>query len=578
MITTTVHYAVRCTHSHRHFISFEAHFPTGGQDKLQLQLPAWRPGRYELGNFSKNIRGWKSTDTKGNELPFRKLNKDLWEVACSGAETVVIHYQYYAAELNAGSSFLDENMLYINPVNCFFYDKANEHSAFEVQFFLPEAYDIACGLFKKEDHLLCAANFDELADSPLIASASMKHLTYEVDHITYHIWIQGDVKLDEGRLVKEFKAFSESQVHLFGDIPCGEYHFLFHFTPSFVRHGVEHHNSTVIAMGPASEFQQEHLFKDLLGISCHELFHTWNIKNIRPIEMMPYDYTQENYSRLGYVAEGVTTYYGDILLWRTGSFDDSDWFDTVNETIQTHFDNPGRFNHSVADSSFDTWLDGYGAGIPWRKVSIYNEGCLAAMICDLSIIGASRGTRSLDNVMRIMYERFGKKQIGYSEADYRRVVEEVLGQKADDLFDRVINGKEDYAPFLAEALHAVGLEIHVLPAAKWSEAKFGFSIDETNQKAVINSVHPDTPADHAGLWTGDEILAVNGTTLYKNIQSLLKMNGGKEIQLTIARKNRVLNVAIKEDGFDHMHRYRLEYSANRDDEQKEMFQYWKNRA
>lgn len=573
-----ISYFVRRIHPHRHFISFEAHFPTHGDDVLNVRLAAWRPGRYELGNFSRNIRAWQVHTPDGAPLAFRKTDKDTWQVSCAGQKEIVVRYEYYASELNAGSSYLDDEQLYINPVNCFFYTKAHAGDAYEISFDLPDTWQIACGLTKKSTHVLHAADFDELADCPLIASATLRHLQYTAHQVPFNIWIQGDVLLDETRLLNDFAAFTQAHFNIYGDIPCKEYHFLFHFPSWFVRHGVEHRNSTVIAMGPASEYQHEHAYHDLLGISCHELFHTWNIKCIRPAEMMPYDFSKENYSRLGYVAEGVTTYYGDLLLWRTQAFSDAEWYEVLNDAIQTHFDNPGRFNHSVADSSFDTWLDGYQAGIPWRKVSIYNEGCLVTLMCDLHILAATKGKRSMDDVMRALYDRFGKKGIGYTEADYRSIVEEMAGKALPEIFDDLINGQEDYWQHLQEALALVGLTIHRTASGKWSENLLGFGVDEAHSKATVTSVKPLSPADDSGLWIGDEIIAVNGVSPYKNFQSLLRMHAGTEMKFTLLRKGKVREATVKEDGREHAWKFALRAEAAPTETSALLWQRWKERT
>ncbi len=569
-----IRYKVRTPNPHRHFISFEATFPAQNKNSILLQLAAWRPGRYELGNFSKNIRAWTATDSNGNPLIFKKQNKDLWEVQCSGANEVRIQYEYYASELNAGSTFLDENQLYMNPVNCFFYMPDSIDESYELEFDLAADYQIACGLSKVNQFKLHADDFDELADCPLIASAAIKHLEYIVDGIIYHMWIQGEVKLDEPRLINEFVAFTKSQIKIFGDIPCSEYHFLFHFTPYFLRHGVEHHNSTVIAMGPAADFQSDGLHKDLLGISCHELFHTWNVKNIRPVEMMPYDFTKENYSRLGYVYEGVTTYYGDLLLWRSGAISDQEWFQTVDDRLQTHFDNVGRFNLSVAESSFDTWLDGYSPGIPWRKVSIYNEGFLIAMICDLFIIRQSACNHSLDNVMKEMYETFGKTSKGYSESDYRNLIRKYAGELTDNIFDTLVNGTSDYVDFLNEVFSLSGISMNVSPSPKWTEANLGLFVEELNQKVSVGSIVPDSPADVAGLWQGDEIVAMNGIASYKNMQMLIRMNDAPW-KLDVLRKGKLFNLNLNPDGKIWAKRFRLQRIEQPSSSQLNIFEKWK---
>lgn len=567
-------YSVSRDFPHRHFISFTGTFPTYDQHRILLQLASWRPGRYELGNFSKNIRAWKAEGVDGQALSFRKISKDLWEVDCHGLSHVTVSYEYYAADLNAGSTYLDEDQLYINPVNCFFYNPHAMEEGYEISFSLPPEYRIATGMKRSSGHVLTARDFDELADCPLIASADIKHLQYDSDGVRYNVWIQGEVLLEEARLLNEFSAFTKAQMHLFGDIPCDEYHFLFQFTPYFIRHGVEHRNSTVIAMGPAADFQNDVLFKDLLGISCHELFHTWNVKCIRPVEMLPYDFTKENYSRSGYVYEGVTTYYGDLLLWRSGCISDAEWFQIIEGHVQDHVNNHGRFNLSVADSSFDTWLDGYAPGIPWRKVSIYNEGFLLAMIFDLLIIQESDAQRSLDGVMKLMYERFGKKQLGYTSDDYRNLVEEVLGRSMKKEFDDHVYGTLDYMPLLEKVLTVTGLSLNSSPGGKWSDAFLGLSVEEVAQKVTVLSVYPGSPADVAGLWNGDEIIAVNGTVPYKNFQLLYRMIDGP-VTLDIVRKGRQRSVQLAADGNIWTKKYRLLRNEQPSKQQERVFDKWK---
>jgi predicted metalloprotease with PDZ domain len=539
-----IEYRVSFSAPHRHFIQFEATIPHDGSATLDLQLAAWRPGRYELGNFAKNIRAFKAMNAQHELLSFKKITKDLWRIDATSLQEITISYEYYGHELNAGSSYLDSEMLFLNPVNCFFYKSIAQETPYRISFDLPARYQIATGLNKESTHVLHASGFDELADCPLIASPSLEHLSYESSGIVFHIWIQGKIQFQTERMLGDFKLFTDTHFSLYGDIPCKEYHFLFHFPPYFVRHGVEHRNSTVIAMGPWTEFGGGSGYLDLLAISCHELFHTWNIKSIRPIEMQPYDFTKENYSEMGYVAEGVTTFYGDELLHRTGLMSEDQWHSTLAEAIQEHMDNPGRHNISVAQSSLETWLDGYGAGIPWRKVSIYNEGCLIAYICDARIRQKTNQTKSLDDVMRRLYAEFGKTGLGYTRDDYKRLLEEEASYSFTDIFDSLIEGTGDYLPFIIDALNFHGLELRAAASPKFSEAFGGFGTDESSGKILVSSIYPTGPADQAGLWYGDEIVSVNGQTPYKNFQNLLKQSG-QRVLLKVHRKNGVFETVFE---------------------------------
>lgn len=174
-------------------------------------------------------------------------------------------------------------------------------------------------------------------------------------------------------------------MELFGSFPSSAYHFIFQILPHRFYHGVEHTESTVIALGPAYMLMEGDTYNDFLGISCHELFHAWNIKAIRPAEMLPYDFTKENYSRLGFVTEGVTTYYGDYLLFRSSVWGEEDFWPAFNERMDHHFESHARYFQPVSEASFDSWLDGYVLGAPHRKTSIYHEGCLLAFVTDIFI-------------------------------------------------------------------------------------------------------------------------------------------------------------------------------------------------
>src|SRR3989344_3150974 len=388
-------YIVSYTKPHLHFIDIEF-ISSVNQEETLVQLPAWRPGRYELGNFAKNIQKWAAFDEKGKELKFQKTTKDCWKVQTKGVSELHIKYNYYAIDLNAGSTFLDVTQLYMNPVNCcvFIPERINEDCEMTLQ--LPKEYKLACGANHKNNVISCK-DFHELADSPFIASANLQHNKFNSAGKEFNIWFQGECKPDWGKIKIDFTKFCNHQMEMMKQAPFESYHFLFQILPTRMYHGVEHTTSTVCALGPGYNLMKGELYENFLGVSCHELFHAWNIKTIRPIEMQPYDYTKENYSKLGYVCEGVTTYYGDYLLYRCGVFSEQDYLKTFDERLQKHFDNFGRFNLSVADSSFDTWLDGYAPGIPNRKTNIYDEGNLLAFVTDMFIRKNSGNKNSLDD-------------------------------------------------------------------------------------------------------------------------------------------------------------------------------------
>ena len=510
---------------------------------LELQLPAWRPGRYELQNFAQKIQHVIVEDaTTGQPLSYRKLTKDRWEVPNAAGRTVRVRYNFYAHQMDAGGSWLDETQLYLNPVQALMYAEGRQLEECELTLALPEGWQVACGLRQTASNMLSAKDFDHLADSPLIASPTLTHQEYEAGGLPFHIWVQGEAELNWPRILADFKAFSDEQLTMFGGFPVTNYHFLNQFLPYKHYHGVEHNNSTVITLGPAELIMNESLYKELLGVSCHELFHTWNIKSIRPVEMQPYDYSRENYFRTCFIAEGVTTYYGEYLLARSHVRTPAQYFEELNIVLRKHYDDAGGDNLSLADASMDLWLDGYKHGVPDRKVSVYHKGALVAMLLDLTIRQLSNHARSLDDVMRRLYEEFGKTGIGYTEDDYVRIVNAVAGRDMQAYFDKFIYGTAPLLEPLDRVLHSVGCQLLVGENASDSEGTFGFRTVVKNERTEVTSIWPHSPAA-ATLTVDDEIVAVNGRRVDMNLQSLLS-TGASAYEVSVFRQSRLLTMTL----------------------------------
>lgn len=452
-----MHYRISSSNPASRLIEVEFILTELATPTVELQLPAWRPGRYELQNFAKNIQRFEIFDQTGKPLAFQKITKDRWRVQTKGASELVARYTYYSNIVNAGTSFADERLLYINPINlCLFADdRLLEACTLELD--IPDDWQIACGLPQTDPGHLRASDYYELVDCPLIASPDLQHTDYTVGDTVFHVWINGAITPDWERIRHDFRRFSEEQVRLFGEFPEKEYHFLTLILTTAFYHGVEHRNSTMLVLGPNDE--GEGLYTDLLGVSSHELFHAWNVIRIRPTELLPYDFTRENYFTTCFVAEGVTTYYGDLMLRRSGVFDDLAYFKELQVLLKRHFEPSGRSFQSLTESSWDLWLDGYDKGVPNRKVSVYHKGATVALILDLHIRRKWNHERSLDDVMRLMWERFGKPYVGYVLDDYRAVTEEVAGEPLDWYYERCIFGNEPLEELLNEYLAFIGLKL-----------------------------------------------------------------------------------------------------------------------
>lgn len=463
-----MNYKIYSKNKNFHFIDIECSIENIQTDEIELQLPAWRPGRYELQNFAKNIQVFEVFDENGQKLQTSKITKDRWKVQTNGAKSITAKYNYYAYVINAGSSFVDENILYVNPVNLCIYAEGHINEPCFLELHKTENQEIA-GLNNQQklnDTLVKIPfhDFYHLADSPFIVSSNLKHDFYEVGDVKFNIWFEGNLSREHlGRIRTDFKKFTEEQIKLFGEFPEKEYHFITWILPVAYYHGVEHRSSTMQVLGPDSQNFDE-LYIDLLGLASHELFHTWNICKLRPAELLPYDYTKENYFPTCFVAEGVTTYYGDLMLHRSGVFDQKQYFKEVEAYYKRHFDHADHASQSLVESSWDLWLDGYTQSIPDRKVSVYHKGAIAAQILDLHIQRISHKTRSIDNVMKLLWERFGASANGtplkgYTMQDYKHICEEVAEESLDWYFEKCILGTESLFDLLNEYLQDIDLQI-----------------------------------------------------------------------------------------------------------------------
>ncbi|MFN4146616.1 MAG: M61 family metallopeptidase, partial [Runella sp.] len=460
-----MHYRLSASSAQSYFIDVQCHIEGITSDTIELQLPSWRPGRYELQNFAKNIQQFSVFDATRSPLPFRKITKDRWLVQTNHCSEIWVEYNYYANLQNAGSSYTDEELLYVNPVNLCIYAEGKQHEPCTLELIIPHDFQVACGLkqgaveLKENRKHFCleAKDYYELIDSPLMASAVLQCQTYEVAGTQFYVWIHGNIKPDWQQILADFKKFTTAQIAMVGSFPEDKYHFLNLILPTPYYHGVEHRHSTMIVLGPDDE--GEGLYTDLLGVSSHELFHAWNVIRIRPKELLPYDLTCENYFPTCFVVEGVTTYYGDLFLRRSGVFDDTAYHRELQTYMKRHFESSRYASQSLVESSWDLWLDGYERGIPQRKVSVYQKGALVALILDLTIRKLHNHQRSLDDVIRLLWQRFGIPFVGYTLEDYQAIVEEVAEVSLDWYWQDCIFGNTSLESHLNTALSWVGLQM-----------------------------------------------------------------------------------------------------------------------
>lgn len=539
----------------------------------KINIPTWRPGRYQEADFAKYIKSFKIFAEDGKPLSFSKTSKSTWEVEIDKPQKIEVSYKFYASIMNAGSTYLSEKQLYVNPVNCFIYTENNYDSFHEVELNIPDDWKIANPL-KTTQKVFTARNFDELADSPFICSKDLQYNSYEVDDYTFHIWFNGIVKPDWKKVLRDFKAFTKEQLNRFKEFPTKDYHFLFQILPYKTYHGVEHEKCTVITVGPSYAVFSS-LYTEFLGVSSHELYHTWNVKAIRPAEWYPYDFSKPNFSKLGYIAEGVTTYMGDLFLYKSKVFDEKQYFIELSAQLQKHFDNFGRFNYSVAESSWDTWLDGYEAGIPGRKVSIYTEGCLLAFALDILILKSTDLNKDLSDVMRSLYFDFAQKNKGVTEDDFLNSINNVAGKDFSWFFEQYYNGTKAYETLLIELFEDLGMKIISKPSSDFAASYLGVKTIPNQNGQQVKVIYPGSGLDLGGLTIDDIIIGINGISINNDLSQWVEYFKDDQVNLdVISHDGTIKKIVIPNTNRVYFKTYSLERLENRDKLQDRLYEAW----
>ena len=517
-------------------------------DRLRLVLPRWRPGRYELGGFEKNIRRVRFTTKDGHPLMSRKISRNEWEVYTESHKQIICTYEYYASELNAGSTYVDDSLLLITFVNCCLYVPDNDYPV-EVQVNLPEGWKAVSTLTQREGNKWYAKNIDELFDSALLASPSLLRHTFYVDNLFVGLNFAGifeDIPLD--RVASDIETIIREAYSIFNQFPTSDFEFLYIIPPYRRYHGVEHLRGTVIMLGPVHHLfstklsREFYTYKHFLGVSAHEFFHIWNVKSIKPREFEKLNYASEVYTEMGFFLEGVTTYYGELLLLRTGLISMNTWAEDFSRILTRFFQNYGRFNKSLAESSFDLWIDGYSQHIPHRTTSIYTHGALVTFLLDIHLRIHTNNRYSFDHLMCYLYHNYALKGKGFTEDDLISILSEWGGDKLKQLFYKYVFTMSDIEDDLKEALSYIGANVLKIPAEPYS-ASLGFKVSNTGR---IIYMLPGISAT-TELAYDDVILGIEGVFPEpENIRHWLNyfVQYKKEITMIVKRGNRELRVKV----------------------------------
>lgn len=580
-----IRYTVRLHEPQTQSAEVVVEIPGVAGDHVDVALPVWRPGRYALVEPSTTISHVRAAGDDDRPLAIEKQDKATWRVATAGARSVRLTYRVYANSLNDRTRHIDDTHAFLSPASVFMYVPERRADPLTVTVDAPAHWRTGTGLASTAPHTFAASDYDSLVDAPLEIGVHDLH-TFEVDGTAHEIviWHAGaaasaPAAYDPDALVRDFTAIIRSQAAIFGGMPYDRFVFMIHAGPG-LSGGTEHFNSTIMQTSRAAlegSIDGGSAYRKFLGLVSHEMFHTWNVKRLRPADLRPYDYAHENYTRLLWVAEGATSYYDDLCLVRAGLMEPDEYITMVEQMIEGQSNVVGWDAQSLEESSFDAWVK-FNKSWPDSvntTVSFYSKGALVSMLLDLELRARTENRVSLDTVMRAMYERFPHDGPGFTTEEMLRTVNEVSGTAFDDFFRDYVAGTA--RPDFGSALGVVGLEGVSEP--KSDEAFLGLNLVEREGRTVVASVLMNGPAYGAGLIADDEIVALDHRRLRAaDLQG--RVGGhqpGETLTFTVLRRDELRTVEVTLAGDP-----RLKWSVQRVDEptdaQRGAYEEWLGRA
>lgn len=536
-----------------------------------LVMPVWTPGSYLIREFERHVQDFEAKDAAGQPLKWEKINKNTWRVVTNGSRDWHATYRVYANELSVRTSELNSSHAYWNSANLLMYLEGFLTSPATVRVVAPDVWKVATGLpgVPGQRNTFRAENFDVLYDSPFEVS-NFKSLLFNVKGVPHRIVIDGAGNYDPERMRRDVQKIVETQVELMGgEIPYRDYTFILHLR-SNAGGGLEHANSTSLgyprfgftisggdratSAAPAQTGTPQRDYRGFLSLVAHEFFHLWNVKRIRPDALGPFDYTKENYTKLLWVAEGITDYYADLTLRRAGLISDADFISATARSIQSLQNTPGRLVQSVEESSFDSWVKYYrqDENSINSQISYYDKGAILGLLLDLEIRKRTNGAKSLDDVLRYLYTEFARKNRNYTPEDFQKAAELAAGGSLEEFFAKYVRGKDELN--YNAAFEAVGLRLETTlsgPAGLPVErVYFGAEVRQEEDRLMVTRVYAGSPAYDQGLNTGDQIVALDNTRVTRDFFNarLAEKKPGDVLNLTIFRFDELSTLLIKLGG------------------------------
>ena len=569
-----LHYRIIPSNPEAHLFSVSLTIQNPDPNGQIVSMPNWIPGSYMIRDFARTVI---SLTAESNNQPVivNKLNKNSWQCeAC--ASPLIITYEVYAWDLSVRTAHLDTTHGFFNGTSVFLEVAGGNEQACSIEILPPqgseyETWQVATSMTRLDSKLHSfglyqANNYDELIDHP-VEMGNFTLATFEVANTPHDIVLSGKHYADMDRLCRDLKVICETHINLFGELPKMDRYVFLVMVVGTGYGGLEHRASTALLCSRndlplRSQQDVSAEYRDFLGLCSHEYFHTWNIKRIKPEAYLPYNLNEEAYTQQLWAFEGITSYYDDLGLVRSGLINVESYLELLGQTMTRVWRGQGRLKQSVADSSFDTWTKFYkqDESAPNNIVSYYAKGTLIALALDLTIRKATEHKASLDDVMQRLWQEHGKPLVGVPEKHIEQIASDIAGTNLDDFFQRYLYSTEDI-PF-EELMQNVGIRWQLQPTVSLEDkgGKFkeniepgsiwlGARFSDDPIGATLVHVLDNSPAQQAGLSASDIVIAVDGIKANKqNIEKLLApYSTGDTIKIHAFRRDELMQFQLKSE-------------------------------
>ena len=521
MEATTINYKISVLNPNTHYANVELEISDFASKTLEFKMPVWTPGSYMVREFEKNVDRVTASNEKG-AIEISKTDKSTWKISdTKGSKKIVISYPIYCFEASVRTSYIDSEHAFFLLTSCLMYSEGMTANGGSITLDYPKTWQkISTTLSLSKPNVYNYANYDELVDSP-IEIGNHTEISFTVQGVPHKAALVGLNNCPIEKFTTDITKICETMSAIVGKHPCKEYLFVIHHLEEGGG-GLEHANSCVVQI-PRFNYTKPDKYISFLGLLAHEYFHLWNVKRIRPIALNPFDYSKENYTNLLWVAEGITSYYDELALYRAGFWTKTQYLDLLAGGFNSTQNRIGAKVQCLHEASFDAWIKEYRPteNSINSNISYYTKGAIIAAILDMEIVSATNGSKHLDDLMQYLYNEFYIKQNrGFTDKEFYESINVVAG-KPIDMNEWVLNtNNESTFNKWNAVLDKIGLSLENKPNT--SVTYTGINLELKGEKQLVKSVDANSPAIQAGLQAGDELISINNLRVKLNFEELIK--------------------------------------------------------